>query len=46
MEIEEKYGGMANAVAEGIPKLRIEECSARKQALIDSGKGCARACVA
>jgi methylmalonyl-CoA mutase len=45
-EIEEKYGGMANAVAEGIPKLRIEECSARKQALIDSGKGCARACVA
>ncbi|XP_062518247.1 methylmalonyl-CoA mutase, mitochondrial-like [Corticium candelabrum] len=37
-EIEEKYGGMANAVAEGIPKLRIEECAAKKQARIDSGQ--------
>uniref|UniRef100_A0A9J8C9J0 Methylmalonyl-CoA mutase, mitochondrial n=1 Tax=Cyprinus carpio carpio TaxID=630221 RepID=A0A9J8C9J0_CYPCA len=35
-EIEE-MGGMARAVAEGIPKLRIEECAARRQARIDSG---------
>ncbi|KAJ8009533.1 hypothetical protein DPEC_G00089860 [Dallia pectoralis] len=35
-EIEE-IGGMARAVAEGIPKLRIEECAARRQARIDSG---------
>ncbi|XP_078069054.1 methylmalonyl-CoA mutase, mitochondrial [Mustelus asterias] len=35
-EIEE-MGGMAKAVAEGIPKLRIEECAARNQARIDSG---------
>uniref|UniRef100_A0A8D1XCC0 Methylmalonyl-CoA mutase, mitochondrial n=1 Tax=Sus scrofa TaxID=9823 RepID=A0A8D1XCC0_PIG len=35
-EIEE-MGGMAKAVAEGIPKLRIEECAARRQARIDSG---------
>lgn len=28
---------MARAVAEGIPKLRIEECAARRQARIDSG---------
>uniref|UniRef100_A0A3Q4ADZ9 Methylmalonyl-CoA mutase, mitochondrial n=1 Tax=Mola mola TaxID=94237 RepID=A0A3Q4ADZ9_MOLML len=35
-EIEE-MGGMAIAVAEGIPKLRIEECAARRQARIDSG---------
>ncbi|TNN40524.1 Methylmalonyl-CoA mutase, mitochondrial [Liparis tanakae] len=34
-EIEE-VGGMARAVAEGIPKLRIEECAARRQARIDS----------
>jgi methylmalonyl-CoA mutase len=30
-------GGMAKAVAEGMPKLRIEECAAHKQARIDSG---------
>lgn len=30
---------MAKAVAEGIPKLRIEECAAKKQARIDSGQG-------
>lgn len=36
-EIEE-MGGMAKAVAEGIPKLRIEECAARRQARIDSGR--------
>lgn len=31
-------GGMAKAVASGMPKLRIEECAARRQARIDSGK--------
>lgn len=36
-EIEE-MGGMAKAVAEGLPKLKIEECAAKKQASIDSGK--------
>ena len=36
-EIEE-YGGMTAAIAEGIPKLRIEETAARTQARIDSGK--------
>ncbi|KAL4222157.1 hypothetical protein ACF0H5_018197 [Mactra antiquata] len=35
-EIEE-MGGMAKAVASGMPKLRIEECAAKKQARIDSG---------
>ncbi|CAK8672675.1 methylmalonyl-CoA mutase, mitochondrial-like [Clavelina lepadiformis] len=35
-EIEE-MGGMAEAVAQGIPKLRIEECAAKRQARIDSG---------
>jgi len=28
---------MAKAVAAGIPKLRIEECAAKRQARIDSG---------
>jgi methylmalonyl-CoA mutase len=36
-EIEE-LGGMAAAIETGIPKMRIEEASARKQARIDSGK--------
>lgn len=36
-EIEE-MGGMAKAVVSGMPKLRIEECAAKKQARIDSGK--------
>ncbi|XP_066267192.1 methylmalonyl-CoA mutase, mitochondrial-like [Branchiostoma lanceolatum] len=36
-EVEE-MGGMAKAVAEGMPKLRIEECAARRQARIDSGQ--------
>ncbi|KAI8489665.1 hypothetical protein Bbelb_325710 [Branchiostoma belcheri] len=36
-EVEE-MGGMARAVAEGMPKLRIEECAARRQARIDSGQ--------
>lgn len=31
-------GGMTNAIEAGIPKLRIEEAAARKQARIDSGK--------
>ena len=35
----EELGGMAKAVAEGMPKLRIEECAARRQARIDSGSG-------
>jgi len=34
----ESYGGMVKAIEEGIPKLRIEEAAARKQARIDSGK--------
>ena len=36
-EIEE-LGGMAKAIETGIPKMRIEEASARKQARIDSGR--------
>ena len=32
-------GGMATAVASGMPKLRIEESAARRQARIDSGQG-------
>lgn len=35
-EVEE-LGGMAKAVAAGMPKLRIEECAAKRQARIDSG---------
>jgi methylmalonyl-CoA mutase len=34
----EKAGGMARAINEGIPKLRIEEAAARTQARIDSGR--------
>ncbi|EME26931.1 methylmalonyl-CoA mutase [Galdieria sulphuraria] len=34
----EKSGGMAKAVAQGWPKLWIEESAARKQARIDSGE--------
>jgi methylmalonyl-CoA mutase len=36
-EIEE-LGGMAKAIETGIPKMRIEEAAARRQALIDSGR--------
>ena len=36
-EIEE-LGGMAKAIETGIPKMRIEQAAARKQARIDSGK--------
>lgn len=34
----EKTGGMAKAIEAGIPKMRIEEAAAVKQAAIDSGK--------
>ena len=34
----EKMGGMTKAIEAGIPKLRIEEAAARRQAQIDSGK--------
>merc|ERR1712098_686186 len=34
----EQMGGMAKAVASGWPKLKIEECAARRQANIDSAK--------
>ncbi len=37
LEIE-SYGGMTKAIEAGIPKMRIEEAAARKQARIDSGK--------
>ncbi|MBQ6958271.1 MAG: methylmalonyl-CoA mutase [Bacteroidales bacterium] len=33
----ESLGGMAKAIETGVPKLRIEEAAARKQARIDSG---------
>ncbi len=36
-EIEE-LGGMAKAIETGLPKMRIEEAAARKQARIDGGK--------
>jgi len=36
-EVAER-GGMAQAISEGIPKLRIEEAAARTQARIDSGQ--------
>ncbi len=36
-EVEE-MGGMARAIAEGLPKRRIEEAAARTQARIDSGR--------
>ena len=34
----EALGGMAKAISTGLPKMRIEECAARRQADIDSGK--------
>jgi methylmalonyl-CoA mutase len=34
----EKMGGMAKAIGTGMPKLRIEEAAARRQARIDQGK--------
>ena len=38
IEEVEALGGMAKAIETGIPKLRIEEAAAKKQARIDSGK--------
>ncbi len=38
IEEVEELGGMSKAVETGIPKMRIEEAAARKQARIDSGK--------
>ena len=38
IEEVEALGGMAKAIEDGLPKLRIEEAAARKQARIDSGK--------
>ncbi|MCM2273421.1 MAG: methylmalonyl-CoA mutase [Candidatus Didemnitutus sp.] len=37
IEEVEKLGGMAKAIETGLPKLRIEEAAARRQAMIDSG---------
>ncbi|MEL7105607.1 MAG: methylmalonyl-CoA mutase [Pseudomonadota bacterium] len=37
MEEVEEMGGMTKAVASGMPKLRIEETAARRQAMIDRG---------
>jgi len=37
IEEVEELGGMAKAIENGLPKLRIEEAAARKQARIDSG---------
>ncbi|MCM3665419.1 methylmalonyl-CoA mutase [Mesobacillus subterraneus] len=34
----ESLGGMAKAIETGLPKMRIEEAAARRQAQIDSGK--------
>jgi methylmalonyl-CoA mutase len=34
----EKLGGMTKAIEKGIPKMRIEEAAAKKQAKIDSGQ--------
>ena len=34
----ESFGGMTKAVIEGIPKMKIEEAAARRQARIDSGR--------
>jgi len=38
LEEIEKLGGMAKAIETGVPKMRIEEAAARKQARIDGGK--------
>jgi methylmalonyl-CoA mutase len=38
IEEVEKLGGMAKAIETGLPKMRIEEAAARKQARIDSGQ--------
>ena len=38
IEEVEEMGGMTKAVASGMPKLRIEEAAARRQAMIDQGQ--------
>lgn len=38
IEEVEELGGMAKAIEAGLPKMKIEEAAARKQARIDSGK--------
>ncbi len=38
IEEVETLGGMTKAISTGLPKMRIEEAAARKQALIDSGR--------
>ena len=38
MDEVEELGGMARAIETGMPKMRIEEAAARKQARIDQGK--------
>lgn len=38
IEEVEALGGMAKAIETGLPKMRIEEAAARKQARIDSGR--------
>ncbi len=38
LEEIEQLGGMAKAIESGIPKMRIEEAAARRQAKIDSGE--------
>ncbi len=38
IEEVEELGGMSKAIETGIPKMRIEEASARRQAKIDSGR--------
>jgi methylmalonyl-CoA mutase len=38
IEEVEALGGMAKAISQGLPKLRIEEAAARTQARIDSGQ--------
>ena len=38
IEEVEELGGMTTAIEKGLPKIRIEEAAARKQARIDSGR--------
>jgi len=38
IEEVEELGGMAKAIETGVPKMRIEEAAARKQARLDAGK--------
>lgn len=38
IEEVEELGGMAKAIETGVPKMRIEEAAARKQAKLDAGK--------